>query len=114
MVDRRKAKMLKWGLFIGILLIDISVYCIFTPAHMNVNPTFVRLNKIWERVEKTLFLIIDLGLNVYFLHLVRSRLIANGLTKYNVLFRFNACMVFVSVIMDALLLGMLSLPNQYE
>jgi len=55
-----------------------------------------------------------LGLNIYFLYLVRSRLIANGLTKYNALFQFNACMVVVSVLMDALLLGMLSLPNQYE
>ena len=114
MVDRRKARMLKWGLFGGILLINISVYCIFTPAHMDVSPTFVRLNKIWERVEKSIFLIVDLGLNVYFLHLVRSRLIVNGFTKYNALFRFNVCMVVVSVLMDSLLIGMLSLPNQYE
>ena len=114
MVDRRKVKMLKWGLFGGILLINISVFCIFTPAHMDFSPTFVRLNKIWERVEKTLFLIIDVSLNGYFLHLVRSRLIANGFTKYNSLFRLNLCMVIVSVVMDSLLIGMLSLPNQYE
>jgi len=32
MVDRRKARMLKWGLFVAIALINISVYCIWIPA----------------------------------------------------------------------------------
>lgn len=80
---------------------------------MKTSDEFVKLNKIWERVEKTLFLLTDLGLNFYFLHLVRSRLIAKGLTKYSRLFNMNAVLVLVSVAMDALLLGMLSLPNEF-
>ena len=114
MVDKRKSRMIKWSLFLAIGLINVSVYCIWIPALLGVSEKFVYLNHIWERVEKSLFLIIDFGLNFYFLYLVRSRLIAKGLTKYWPLFNFNVVAVVISVSMDALLLGMLSLPNQYE
>ncbi|KAK2764497.1 hypothetical protein FQN54_009192 [Arachnomyces sp. PD_36] len=114
MVDKRKSRLIKWSLFLAIGLINISVFCIWIPALMGVSHTFVTLNHIWERVEKSLFLVIDFGLNVYFLYHVRSRLIAKGLAKYWPLFNFNVIAVIISVSMDALLLGMLSLPNQYE
>jgi hypothetical protein len=68
---------------------------------------------IFEKCEKTFFLIIDLALNMYFLYLVRYRLIADGLNKYWRLFNFNAGMVFISTSMDVLLLGFLSLPDPY-
>jgi hypothetical protein len=84
-------------------------------AHMpSATPSMIALNNIWERIEKSLFLVIDSGLNLYFLYLVRYRLIADGLVKYWRLFYFNAAIALVSLSMDALLLGMLSLPNPYE
>jgi hypothetical protein len=55
---------------------------------------------VWDRVEKVIFLLIDAALNFYFIHLVRSRLIANGLTKYNRLYRFNLLMIGISITMD--------------
>jgi len=114
MVDQRKARLIKLSLFIFILAVNISVYCIWIPAHMLPGSPYVRLNFIWERVEKTTFLIVDLGLNIYFLYLVRSQLIARGMTKYWRLFHFNCGMISVSVSMDLLLLGLLSLPRPYE
>jgi hypothetical protein len=78
------------------------------------SPAKVLLNNIWERIEKSFFLLIDFGLNLCFLYLLRYRLIADGLTKYWRLFKFNAAIVVVSLSMDVLLLGMLSLPNPYE
>jgi len=114
MVDKRKARLIKWSLFIIVGLINISVSCVWIPALLGINQTFVTLNHIGERIEKTLFLLLDAGLNVYFLYLVRSNLISKGLSKYWPLFNFNAVIVLVSVAMDILLLGMLSLPNKYE
>ncbi|KAL1957342.1 hypothetical protein VTO42DRAFT_6131 [Malbranchea cinnamomea] len=114
MIDRRKSLLLRWALFIIIFLINISVFCIWIPALMNVNATFIRINYIWERVEKGLFLVVDFSLNLFFLYLVRSDLIAKGLTKYWSLFKFNCGAVVVSVSMDALLLGILNLPNPYD
>jgi hypothetical protein len=78
------------------------------------SPTMVAFNEIWERLEKSFFLIVDCGLNLYFLYLVRYRLIADGLSKYWRLLHFNAAILLVSLSMDILLLGMLSLPNPYE
>jgi hypothetical protein len=124
---------LKWGVFLFILCINISVACIWVPASLQINDTYIRINYVWDRVEKALICIIDLALNVYFIYLVRSRLIANGLIKYNLLFRFNLVMIFVSVSLDVsrppetlmemaswtnawwqlLIVAMMSLPNKF-
>jgi hypothetical protein len=114
MIDRKKARLIKIVLLVVIGLVNISVYCIWIPAHMNVGDHWVKLNHIWERVEKSIFLVVDLGLNAYFLYLVRSQLIARGMTKYWRLYHFNAGIVVLSVLMDLLLLGLLSLPNPYQ
>jgi len=115
MVRKRKAKLLKWGLFILIGLVNISVFCVWIMAHVpDANPKMVAFNEIWERIEKSFFLVIDCGLNLYFLYLVRYRLIADGLSKYWRLFHYNAAILLLSTSMDILLLGMLSLPNNFE
>jgi hypothetical protein len=114
MADKRHARRLKWALFLFVALINISVFNIWIPGVMGVSHTYVTLNHIWEHVEKTVFLLVDLGLNIYFLYLVRSNLIKYGLTKYRILFNFNAGIILVSTSMDILLLGLQSLPNNYE
>lgn len=128
MVDRRKAKWLKIWSFVIILCINISVFTIWIPARLEVNQTWININKVWDRIEKVIFLLVDAGLNLYFIHLVHSRLIANGLTKYTRLFKFNLGMIAVSMTMDVslslelicvedanrnqiLLIAMMSLPN---
>lgn len=114
MINRKKARLIKIVLLVVIGLVNISVYCIWIPAHMNVGQHWVKLNHIWERVEKSIFLVVDFGLNAYFLYLVRSQLISKGMTKYWRLYHFNAGIVVLSVLMDLLLLGLLSLPNPYQ
>jgi hypothetical protein len=114
MVNKREAVLLKWSLFTVVGCVNVSVFCIWIPALLGVNHSWIVLNHYWERVEKTIFLLIDLGLNVYFLYLVRSNLIAQGLTKYWALFNFNAGVILVSTSMDVLLLGLQNLPNPYE
>ena len=114
MVDRRKARLIKWVLFIFVLAVNISVFCIWVPAHQIPNSWFASFNLTWERVEKTIFLVVDLALNLYFLYLVRSQLIARGMVKYWRLFYFNCGIIFISVSMDLLLLVLLSLPSQFE
>lgn len=114
MVSRRKACQLRWCLFVIVAFINISVFCIWFPALLGVNRTWIVLNQVWERVEKSIFLLMDLGLRMYFLCLVRSRLISQGLTKYWALFNYNAAALLISTSMDILLLGLQSLSNPYE
>ncbi|KAL4924117.1 uncharacterized protein BDV17DRAFT_275448 [Aspergillus undulatus] len=114
MVSRRRSLQLRWGLFIAIAIINLTVAFIWIPAHLDSASSFQRrLNIIFEHAEKSFFLVVDLSLNLYFLYLVRYRLIADGLSKYWTLYRFNIVFVVISTIMDALLLGLLSLPNQF-
>ncbi|KAK3360508.1 hypothetical protein B0T25DRAFT_565392 [Lasiosphaeria hispida] len=114
MVDRHKARTLRWGLFSAIGCVNVAVGIIWTRAHLpSATPAQKHLNLTFERAEKSFFLVIDLGLNLFFLYLVRFRLIAEGLTKYWRLYNFNATMVGVSTSMDVLLLGFLSLTNSY-
>ncbi|KAI1493674.1 hypothetical protein F5X96DRAFT_620842 [Biscogniauxia mediterranea] len=111
MAVRSTATNLKWVAFVIIGLINISVFVIWIPANLEISETWIRINNIWDRVEKCIFLVLDASLNCYFVYLVRTRLIANGLTKYTNLFRFNLAMIFFSVCLDAILVGLMSLPN---
>ncbi|RYP04321.1 hypothetical protein DL764_004514 [Monosporascus ibericus] len=94
-------------------LINISVYCIWIPARLQISPTYIYVNEVWDRVEKVIFCLIDASLNLYFIYLVRSRLIAGGLDKYNSLYRFNLAMIGVSVSLDVILIGVMSLGNGF-
>jgi hypothetical protein len=114
MVNRKKSRLLRCVLFVTIGIVNIAVAFIWIPAHLEgASPARVTLNNIFEHVEKTFFLTIDLGLNLYFLYLVRYQLIADGLTKYWPLYKYNVGMVFISTSMDGLLLGLLNLSNGY-
>lgn len=44
--------------------------------------------------------IIDVCLNLYFVYLVRSTLIARGLSRYVTLYRVNIFMISISMTMD--------------
>ncbi|KAK8096488.1 hypothetical protein PG999_012432 [Apiospora kogelbergensis] len=72
--------------------------------------------RMWKRhgtitayaIKKCLFLIIDLGLNIAFIRLVKNRLIANGLTKYDRLLSGNLALVVINISLDV------RCPNQYS
>src|SRR4051812_2521818 len=87
--DQRQVRKLKWTVAIILGLVNISVFCIWIPARLQISKRIIFVNEVWDRVEKVIFLFIDGALNLYFIYLVRAKLIANGLTKYTVLFKFN-------------------------
>ncbi|OAQ59445.2 hypothetical protein VFPPC_10502 [Pochonia chlamydosporia 170] len=109
MVDRRQAAKIRWTVAAILGLVNISVYCIWIPARLQISDTYIHVNNIWDRIEKGIFLIIDASLNFYFIYLVRTKLIANGLQKYMPLFRFNMLMVAVSISLDIILIGSMSI-----
>ncbi|RMZ73238.1 MFS multidrug transporter [Pyrenophora seminiperda CCB06] len=106
---------LKWGTVILITAINIAVFCIWIPSHTvpPVSQTFVAINDVWDKISKVIILIVDAGLNWYFLRTVKIRLVQqHGLTKYAPLVGFNGKLMVVSIAMDALLIGLMFLPNQ--
>ncbi|GJN69951.1 hypothetical protein PLIIFM63780_010390 [Purpureocillium lilacinum] len=111
MIDRRRATKIKWIVAVILGLVNISVFCIWIPARLQISETYIHVNEIWDRIEKGIFLIVDAALNFYFIYLVRTRLIANGLQKYTPLFRFNIFMVAVSMGLDVILIGSMSIGN---
>ncbi|VUC30396.1 unnamed protein product [Clonostachys rosea] len=104
---------LKWFVFFIVLLINIAVACIWIPSRLQISRTYITINNYWDRAEKAVLATIDLCLNVYFVYLVRSSLIAYGLTKYVRLYRFNLVMIAVSLSMDVLIIAMMSLANTF-
>lgn len=104
---------IRWIVVCVLGCVNISVYCIWIPARLQTTPQYVTINFYWDRMEKVIFLIVDAGLNLYFIYLVRSKLIANGLAKYMPLYRFNLFMVGVSVSLDIILIGSMSIPNDF-
>ena len=91
---------LKWSVAALITIINISVYCLWVPARLQINDRFIYLNAIWDRIEKVIYALFDGGLNFWFLYLVKKTFIANGMTKYRALYRFNAVAVVCSLSMD--------------
>ncbi|KAG9847631.1 hypothetical protein KCU98_g5864, partial [Aureobasidium melanogenum] len=111
MVNRRRAKQLKIGCVIGILCLNATVFCIWIPAKLEVNKTYEKINVVWDRIEKVIILLVDAGLNYYFIIVVQKQLVKPGLTKYKPLVKFNLYMILISLAMDCLIIGMLSLKN---
>lgn len=103
MYDGRRVRRLKWTVTGLIGAINIAVFIIWMPARLQINPTWIAINNVWDRVEKGLLALIDLGLNLKFIHLVHTELIKHGLTKYRDLYRFNITMIFVSLSLDVCL-----------
>lgn len=96
----RRVRAMKWAVAAYVGVINVSVFCIWVPAQLQRSRAYVDLNHVWDRVEKVLFMLLDAGLNVYFMWLVYSSLIANGLRKYRVLFWVNVGLDCVSIFLD--------------
>ncbi|KAL6157174.1 hypothetical protein ACJQWK_07170 [Exserohilum turcicum] len=111
MQDRKKGKRLIIGSAIFITLINISVFFVWIPARLQISEEFIRINDVWDRIEKILYLLFDVYLNWYFIRVVKAELVKNGLTKYNRLVRFNKRMIVVSLLFDVLIIAAMSIPN---
>lgn len=106
MVDQRNARRIKIGVATFITAINISVYCIWIPARLQISDRYIFINNIWDRCEKAIYLLVDALLNAQFLYLVRKKLIDPGLKKYKPLFKFNAWIVGLSLCMDVRIIRM--------
>ncbi|KAI4719168.1 hypothetical protein E4T48_04629 [Aureobasidium sp. EXF-10727] len=112
---RPTATRLKIATAVIISCINIAVFCIFIPSHMMppANQTFVNINKYWDRLSKVLIMLVDAFLNWYFVYVVRARLVKyHGLRKYKPLIGYYTRLGLVSVAMDVMLIGLMSLRNQ--
>lgn len=95
-----EVRRLKFSVAAIIGIINVTVFIIWIPARLQISPTWIHANDVWDRIEKCVFLIVDLALNVKFMQLVKSQLIAQGLTQYTQVYRFNLLMVGVSIALD--------------
>ncbi|KAF5545341.1 hypothetical protein FMEXI_6089 [Fusarium mexicanum] len=113
LTNKKKAYRLK--VLIGTLItaVNISVYCIWIPARLQVSERYIHTNEWWDRCEKVIYLIVDGCLNFYFIHIVRKNLIIHGLTKYKRLTHFNMFIIGFSLSMDVLIIAMMSLRNTF-
>jgi trafficking protein particle complex subunit 12 len=107
MYNPTKERRLKLGLLLAIGLINASVFCIWVPARLQISQGYIRVNFVWDRAEKAIFAAIDLSLNTYFMWLLKTKLIASGLTQYNLVYKYNIVMVGVSISLDV------SLPRSH-
>jgi hypothetical protein len=113
MTDRRQSRNLKIWVAVLITAINISVYNIWIPARLQISARYVRINDIWDRCEKVIYLVVDGALNYYFIRIIQKRLVNRGLSKYRKLVRFNMWIIGFSLSMDVLIISMMSLSNSF-
>ncbi|KAK6859392.1 hypothetical protein PG995_003028 [Apiospora arundinis] len=111
MSSQQDARHVKLGIFLVMTFLTFSVACTWMPARLQISAYIIRVNDVWDRVSKAIFLCTDLALNVFFLKTVSRKLISAGLTKYKILFQYNACMICVSMLIDASYIGVMSLQS---
>ncbi|KAH7014033.1 hypothetical protein B0J12DRAFT_689812 [Macrophomina phaseolina] len=112
-VNKRRAMWILIATAVVVTLINISVFNIWIPARLQISERYVYINEIWDRIEKGLYLIIDASLNTYFIRTVRKNLVRNGLQKYNSLLTFNTRIIFISILMDIMIIAAMSIPNSF-
>ncbi|KAJ4359161.1 hypothetical protein N0V95_002413 [Ascochyta clinopodiicola] len=113
LADKRKGRLLMIGTAIIVTMINISVFCIWMPARLQISNQWIHVNNIWDRIEKVLYLCIDGFLNFYFMRVVRENLVRNGLEKYNKLVLFNQHMIVISMLMDVMIIAAMWIPNGF-
>lgn len=114
MDDQRIARRIKLVLVVLVGAVNIFTASTWIRAQMpDATPRQVQFMKHVERAEKGFFLVLDLGLSLTFLYLVRFRLISLGLDKYWRLFYVSIAAICLSTSMDAVLVGMVSLSSPY-
>ncbi|KAK8043324.1 hypothetical protein PG993_005754 [Apiospora rasikravindrae] len=111
MASQREARNVKVGILLIMTFLTFSVACTWMPARLQISPYIIRVNDVWDRASKAIFLCTDLALNMFFLKTVSAKLISAGLTKYKILFRYNACMICISMLIDASYIGVMSLQS---
>ncbi|KAK8054672.1 hypothetical protein PG994_009739 [Apiospora phragmitis] len=104
--DRRCTSRLRWA-----SPPSSACFVVWIPARLQISERWIEANRVWDRTEKALFAVADIALNMLFLYLVRTKLIANGLQKYRRLFWTNSVAVFFSLSLDVILIGVMSLPD---
>ncbi|KAF9016643.1 hypothetical protein BDZ89DRAFT_398943 [Hymenopellis radicata] len=111
LLEPRQRFRLKLIVSIIVALISVSSACIWIPAQLQISAKFVWLNHWWDKFEKSVYLLLDLALNILFIRMVKTRLIQHGLKKYDRVMKFNQYIIIVSIAMDVLLISMTALPN---
>ncbi|CAE6450945.1 hypothetical protein ACGC1H_006601 [Rhizoctonia solani] len=104
---------LKFIIAAWITAINISVYCIWIPAKLQISDQYHDINLWWDRTEKCLYLVTDGILNFMFIRSIKQRLLKVGLKKYDKLVKFNEKIIAVSLAMDVLIITMMSHPNDF-
>ncbi|KAB2577950.1 hypothetical protein BFW01_g9414 [Lasiodiplodia theobromae] len=112
-MNKEKARNIMIGTAVLVTLINISVFNIWIPARLQINDTYIHINEIWDRIEKVIYLIMDAVLNAYFIKSVRKNLVSNGLQKYSSLLKFNVRIIFISLLMDVMIIAAMSIPNSF-
>lgn len=105
------SRRLRISVFVIILILTGTTGVVWIPTQLQRGHGWSIANDVWNRVEKSIYLIVDAFLNLLFIYLVRSKLIQQGLTKYRPLFWFNIAMVTLSISLDVAIIGIVSLPR---
>ncbi|KAH6686216.1 hypothetical protein F5X68DRAFT_232380 [Plectosphaerella plurivora] len=91
-----------------VTILNVSISILWIPGALQISRGYIRALKQLDRVEKSLFTVLDASLNILFIYLVRTKLVKSGLVRYMNLFYFNIAMVIVSVSLDVAVVAMVS------
>jgi hypothetical protein len=112
-INRKHSQYIFLGVNTYISIVIITAFVLWLPAQMQISDRWTVIGIAWDRTEESIFLVLDLALNWYFLKTVKTNLITNGITKYKTLVRFNDRIIVLSLLMDFMLLAATAIPKTW-
>jgi hypothetical protein len=112
-INQKHSQYIFLGVTTYISIVIITAFVLWLPAQMQISDRWTVIGIAWDRTEKSIFLVLDLALNWYFLKTVKTNLITNGITKYKTLVRFNERIIVLSLLMDVMLLAATAIPKTW-
>ncbi|EFP80507.1 uncharacterized protein PGTG_06463 [Puccinia graminis f. sp. tritici CRL 75-36-700-3] len=91
---------LRWGILLWALLLTGAAFSTWIPARLKMSDNIIRINVICYPIVRLICLMTNACLNITFIYSVKKTLVANGLTKYNKLLKFNAKIMALSLFLD--------------
>ncbi|KAF9034248.1 hypothetical protein BDZ89DRAFT_1158094 [Hymenopellis radicata] len=113
LLERPQKRILCFTVAAVLCVITISTSAIWTPAQLQINSNWIALNRWWDYVEKSMYLCLDLALNIVFIRTVKKSIVERGFTQYEAVMRYNMTLIAISIAMDVFLICLTLLPNYF-
>ncbi|KAI5846474.1 hypothetical protein DFP73DRAFT_545988 [Morchella snyderi] len=109
-VDKAFNNRVRIGCLVIIAVFIVGTFSVWIPGRLGISAKITQISKIYIEVQGSLIILLDIALNTYFIRTVKATLIDPGLDKYKPLVSHNLMLVYATITVETIALGLMWLP----